>query len=192
MAVAMSDGSLDAAEGNAIKNWVKKSISHLSEDRQKALKKVYNDAIKESYDLAKKGSLSLSKSTSALNALKEDGIKFDALSLCYEVLAADGVATKEELKIVAKIGEALELNSDELSNMRDRALISISSEDTDEASAEQILGIDPNWEKSKIRKHLTDNFKKWNARIQTLDEGQERVNAQKMLDRIAELRKRYG
>ena len=119
-------------------------------------------------------------------------MKYEAMSLCYEVLAADGHATKDELKTVSRIGEALELNTDELSNMRDRALISISSEEASEASAEQILGIDPNWDKLKIKKHLVDQFKKWNARIQALEEGQERANAQKMLDRIAELRKKYG
>ena len=127
-----------------------------------------------------------------MNALNEEGLKYDAMSLCYEVLAADGVATKEELKTVSKIGEALGLNADELANMRDRALISISSEDTSEASGEQLLGIDPDWDKAKIKKSLTDSFKKWNARLQTLNEGQERANAQKMLDRIAELRKKYG
>ena len=192
MAVAMSDGSLDKDEGNAIKSWVAKSISHLSDERQKTLKKLYNDAIKESYSLAKKGELSLSNATKQLNKLDEEGQKYEAMSLCYEVLAADGVATKNELKTIEIIGEALNLNATELSNMRDKALIDIATEGVDEASDEEILGIKSSWSDAQIKKHLIDNFKKWNSRIHSLQEGKERENAQKMLDRIAVLRQKYG
>jgi len=192
MAVAMSDGSLDDAEGHAIKDWIKKSISHLSEERQSYLKKIYNKALKDSYELAKENKLPLSKLTKQLNDLDEEGIKYEAMSLCYEIMAADGVASKDELKTVRRIGEALELDVDELSNMRDKVLINVSQEDAEGTSSEEILGIDPSWDNKKINKHLLDNFRKWNSRIQTLSEGQERESAQRMLDRIAELRKKYG
>ena len=103
MAVAMSDGSLDDAEGHAIKDWIKKSISHLSEERQSDLKKIYNKALKDSYELAKENKLSLSKLTKQLNDLDEEGIKYEAMSLCYEIMAADGVASKDELKTVESV-----------------------------------------------------------------------------------------
>ena len=57
---------------------------------------------------------------------------------------------------------------------------------------ESLLGIDPTWSNKKIQAHLGKEFAKWNGRLNTLPEGEERDNAQKMLDRIAETRKKYA
>ena len=46
--------------------------------------------------------------------------------------------------------------------------------------------------REKIKKYLAVEFAKWNNRLNTLVEGQERENAQKMLDLIAEGRKKYA
>ena len=56
---------------------------------------------------------------------------------------------------------------------------------------ESVLGINPDWNKEKIKTHLNKEFKKWNSRYQNLSEGKERENAQFMLDCIAEARKKY-
>ena len=57
---------------------------------------------------------------------------------------------------------------------------------------ESLLGIDPTWGNKKILAHLGKEFTKWNGRMNSLPEGEERDNAQKMLDRIAETRKKYA
>ena len=114
MAVAMSDGSLDDSEGTAIKEWVKKSISSFSEKRKKQLKSVYNNAIKESYKLAKNGNLSLSDLTNRLNEIDDGKIKYDTMNLCYKVMAADDVATDEELKTIRLIGESLKAATNQI------------------------------------------------------------------------------
>ena len=62
----------------------------------------------------------------------------------------------------------------------------------EQASIETILNIEPNWSNEKIKKQLAVEFAKWNNRLNTLAEGQERENAQKMLDLIAEGRKKYA
>ena len=55
-----------------------------------------------------------------------------------------------------------------------------------------MLQIDTDWTNEQIKKHLREEYSKWNNRINTLDEGQERDNAQQMLDLIAEARKKYA
>jgi hypothetical protein len=57
---------------------------------------------------------------------------------------------------------------------------------------EELLNIDPRWDAGKIKAHLRTEFQKWNNRLTTLPEGDERESAQKMLDAISEARKRYG
>ena len=53
MAVAMADGALDNSEGNILKNWIVSALSHHTGEKRESMKKTYNDAMKEAYDLAK-------------------------------------------------------------------------------------------------------------------------------------------
>jgi len=191
MAVAMSDGSLDETEGFAIKEWIKKSIAGFTEDRQKELKEQFNQAMKESFKQAKQGKLSLSKLTKELNELDETKIKYDAISLCFEVMAADGKAEKEELDTIRKVAEALDLDPDEIAKMRDQKLIGLDFT-KEQSSLEDLLGIDPSWDKKKIKAHLTGEFTKWSNRMNSLPQGKDREFAQKMLDNIAKARKKYA
>ena len=190
--VAMADGSLDEKEGEVIKNWIKKTISIYDEEKKKELKNIYNNAFKEAYKLAKGNKLVISDLTSELNELNENKIKYDAMELCYEVMAADGVADSEELKTIRAIGEILEIDANEIEKMRDKNLVNLSSEATSAPSVEDVLGIDKSWSKEKIKSHLTTEFQKWNNRISSLPEGNEKNNAQSMLNKIAEIRKKYG
>ena len=59
-------------------------------------------------------------------------------------------------------------------------------------SLEETLGIKPDWPVDKIKKHLREEFQKWNGRINVVEDAQERENIQRRLDDIAQLRKKYG
>ena len=202
MAVAMADGELDDSEGKTLNKWIKKIISPYSEDKQESLKKIYNKALKESYKLAESGKLNLTAICKQMNKVAETPQKHEALELAHEVMAADGVLDKSETKMINKIAALLEIDTTELENIRDKQLVSFkpkSSDDDDNDGAgggiddvESLLGIDPTWSNKKILAHLGKEFAKWNGRMNSLPEGKERENAQKMLDRIAEIRKKYA
>ena len=53
------------------------------------------------------------------------------------------------------------------------------------------ISIGSNSSKEQIKKQFRTEFAKWNNRINTLDEGPERENAQHMLNLIAEARQKY-
>ena len=192
MAVAMADGSLDDTEGNVLKDWIVRAISSFADEKRERLKEIYNNAMKEAFEKAIKGFLTLSDLTSALNKIAERSVRYETIELCFDVMAADGVADPEELKIIRKISEALELDLDEIEKMRDQKIIGLSANVSSQASLEDLLGIDTDWEADKIKKHLRMEFQKWNNRINTLEEGEERANAQRMLDLIAKARKKYA
>ena len=191
MAVAMADGTLDDKEGEVIKNWIKKNIKIYSKEKQIKLKKLYNESMKSSYQLAKKGSLILSNLTKVLNKIEDKKLKYDAIELCHEVMTADGVAEESELKIIKKIAKALNINEDELRKITDKSLLDVKQISGD-SSLESIMGIDKSWSIDKINKHLLLEFTKWNNRVTVLKTESEKQNAQKMLDNIAELRKKYS
>lgn len=192
MAVAMADGSLDEEEAKVLKQWTIKSMDPFSGDRKEYLKALYNEAMKESYEEAKTGDLSLSELTSRLNKIGAKSDKYETLELCFEVMAADGIAEDNELKVIKNVAQSLGLDMDEVSKMRDQKILNLSTNVSGQASIENILGIEPEWSSEQVMKHLRVEFQKWNNRLNTLEEGAERENAQLMLDRISEARKKYA
>ena len=116
--------------------------------------------------------------------------KYDTVELCYEVMGADGVADPEEIKTINNISKSLNLDANELEKMRDKQMMNISS-DISVSSLEETLGIDPTWSKEKIKTFLINEFQKWNGRINSVSDENERKNIQSRLDDIAKLRKKY-
>lgn len=192
MAVAMADGSLDNAEGTVLKEWIVRMISPFPEEKQVELKNLYNEAMSRAYDSARSGDLSLSALTEELNGIAESSIRYETIELCFDVMAADGVADAEEMKIIRKVAEVLELDFDEIESMRDQKIVGLDTSVSNQASIEELIGVDENWDVDQIKKHLLLEFQKWNNRLNTLEEGEERDNAQRMLDLIAEARKKYA
>lgn len=192
IAVAMADGSLDDAEGQTLKDWIIKETSSYSEDRQKELKSSYNNALKSGFAAAEKGMLSLSDLTSRLSEIGDKKTKYDAVELCLDVMAADGAADPEELKIIDNVAQALNLDLDEVAKMREQVTLDLSVELTDEAGMEALFGIQEGWSNEEKRKQIRLEFQKWSNRLNSLPEGEEREAAQNMLDNIAVLREKYG
>lgn len=192
MAVAMSDGVLDDTEGEVLKKWIIKNIAPFSEEKQNTLKQVLNQKLRDSYTESQNGTLSLSNLTMRLNDIGDKTTKYEAIELCFEVMAADGVADEDELKTINKVAEALNLDMNEIVKMRDQEIINLDTNVSEHAGIEVLLGIDPEWSHEQIKKHLRTEFQKWNNRLNTLSEGEERDNAQLMLNKIAEARKQYA
>lgn len=192
VAVAMADGSLSDEEGDVLKTWIVKSIKPFPDEKKDNLKKLYNAAMRDSYALAKGGSLSLSDLTKRMNEIGEKTSKYETIELCFEIMAADGIADESEINVIRQVSMALNLDMDEVAKMRDQKIIGLDSSIGNHASIETILGIEPEWPADQTMKHLRTEFQKWNNRLNTLAEGEERINAQIMLDRIAEARKKYA
>lgn len=191
MAVAMADGTLDDSEGNTLKDWIKNKIEIFSESEQKDLKKLYNDAMKESHKLSKSGDLSLGELCKQMNDIAEMPQKLEAMELAYKVMGADGVIDKSEMEVINKVAKALDIDPNELEKLRDKEIVSVQNT-TEAINIEELLDIDSSWSDKEIKAHLAKEFQKWNNRLNALDEGEERINAQQMLDYIAEARKKYG
>jgi len=191
MAVAMADGELDDTEGETLKKWIQKIITPFGDEKQKELKKVYNDAMQNSYKLAESGDLVLGNICKQLNEIGEEAQKYEAVELAHEVMAADGVAHANEMKIIYKIANALDIDADELENIRDQHMIGIDLS-SDGSDIESSIGIEASWSDDKKLKHLRQEYQKWNNRLNTLPEGSEREGAQQKLDLIAKTRKKYG
>lgn len=190
--VAMADGSLDEAEGNKLKEWIIKNIAPFDEPRKSGLKSLFNEALKSGFEDARSGNLTLASIVNELNKVADKNAKYEAVELCFDVMAADGVADQAEIEAIRDIATKLGLDMDKINAMRDQRIVALDASATTDSSVESMLGISPDWDNDQVKKHLRKEFSKWNNRLNTLSPGVERDNAQRMLDSIAELRKRYG
>jgi tellurite resistance protein len=191
MAVAMADGSLDNSEGNVLKNWIVSALSHHTGEKRESMKKTYNDAMKEAYDLAKSDNLILSDVCSKLKKFADNTLKYEALELAHKVMAADGVVDEREMKVIHKVADALGIDSKELEKIRDKQIVKLQTK-ADDVDIDSLLGIDPSSGKTETCKTLKKEFIKWNSRLNSLPEGEEKDNAQQMLDLIGKARKKYA
>ncbi len=191
MAVALSDGSLHEQEGLLLKKWIKQSITPFSGEREADMKEKFNRTLQESYAEAKRGSLDLEALAGRLNDIGEIGSKYQALEFSADIMAADGVAHTGEIEALNNLAELLGLDMKRVAEILDTRLIELDPTVTGGANAETLVGIKSGWPEERIKKHLSTEFSKWNNRLNTLPEGKERDNAQRMLDLIAGVRKKY-
>ncbi|MBH37296.1 MAG: hypothetical protein CMD89_05250 [Gammaproteobacteria bacterium] len=193
MGMAMSDGSLDKKEGEVLKNWIKQEVNLADSGRKTAVKNMLNDALESSYKKLKKGQ-KISSSLEKFNEIASKSLKYQVIELCLEVLSADGVAEGAELEMLRDLSDEIGLSFDEVSKMKDKALVKIDSNAASQgqnASDEAIVGLSASFSKEESLKFINKEFKKWNGRLNSLDSGNERDNAQLMLDALARLRKKY-
>jgi len=192
MAVAMADGTLDDSEGLVLKNWIKSILSSHSGEKEQSFKKIYNDALRESYNLAKSGNLVLNEVCEQLNELGDTAQKYQAIELAHRVMAADGKADRREMKVINKVAESLGIDPADLEKIRDKQIIKLNTSPED-IDILVLLGISSSLSNEEISNQLKKEFIKWNSRLNSLEEGGgEKDNAQQMLDLIGKAREQYN
>ena len=147
--------------------------------------------MRESYSLAKSRKLLLGDVCEQLNALGDTAQKYQAIELAHKVMAADGQADKREMKVINDVAEQLGIDSGELEKIRDKQIIKLNTnpEDIDTLS---LLGISSSLGNEEILEQLKKEFIKWNGRLNSLSDGEEKDNAQQMLDLIGKARQKYS
>ena len=191
MHVAFSDNEFHKTEGELIKNWMVKILESYDGEEKASLKKRFNETFKESHKQAKTGDLSLSKIAKRFNEIGNDQLKYQAIELCLDVMAADGIADEGELQDIRQICDSLELDYDVVQKLKDVRLKDVKMRVTSDTSLEELIGIQPEWDKEQINKHLRDEFSKWTSRLSSTIDQDEKDNAQEKIEIIADLRKKY-
>lgn len=192
LSIALADGSFDATEGNEIKKWIKEIVDSSLDSKKDEIKNRLNNALEEGYKDLKENKIDVKKLCSEIINIGDKAYKYDLLELCLDVMAADGEADKNELKVISEISTMIGVDYDEVNKLKDQRLIKLDPEALSDSGLEDILGIDPDWDNETIKKHLMQLFNKYNGRLNQVSEGPERKNAQIMIDKIAEARQKYS
>tara|TARA_B100000315_G_scaffold257686_1_gene307322 strand:+ start:270 stop:1457 length:1188 start_codon:yes stop_codon:yes gene_type:complete len=195
MSIAMADGKLDRSEGETIKSWISDILDEENKSLRNELKENFNNSLKNSHEELKSGELKLDEIIKTLNQIADNSTKIEALKLCYDIMAADGIADHDEINLLNKISNDLGIDENEINNIRDKAIINIDTESIsisdDLSSSEKLLGINKNWSMDRKLSYLTEEFQKWSQRINSFSDPQKREKAQNMIDAIAIVRNSY-
>ena len=62
----------------------------------------------------------------------------------------------------------------------------------EEADVDKTLGINPSWTNEEKKKHVMSLYRKYNGRINSAKDEQQKRNAQTMLDLCGRAMKKYG
>jgi len=191
--MAFADGELDDSEGLTIKKWIVHQIDIESDkEKQAKLKVLLNKTLKEAYSNAKSGKLSVTEQIKSFKKVTTQANSLALIEFLFEIVGADGEIAASELKVVNSIADKLDVSTEDVKSLTDKTFLDAGNEMQEGDSAENILGITEDMSEADIKKLLNGEFKKWNGRIQALEDGDEKDKAQVMLNVIAEARKKYG
>lgn len=192
-AMSAVDGDIDADEELVIREWANKHIAvyDVDSDRHKEEKQRFDGIITQAANAAHNHTLKLDDVLDNIKAVADTGDLYDCLELALQVASADGVADDAELQLVDYIANKLDLDRKRLREMQDKILpVTMYSTEVDENSTEALLGITADMDNNTIRRHLLTEYSKWNNMASHKDP-ERREQAEKMLQLIAETRKKY-
>ena len=188
VAVASASDGIHDAEIDAINTWIKKNVEGLEGEERTKRKKALIASLRSAQQRSEAGTLQISK---LITKLKNEGTRSGrmmAVELCFTVMAADGIASADELETVNKIAKRLEVDPQLLSAARDKSLSGLSGGAVNARDRYAILGIDASGDPATIRTQLSALYKKWSSRATTLTDPAKRKEAEDMLRLIAEVR----
>jgi len=188
MLVSASDGDMDVNEANIVKLWIKKRLSYYSEAYQDSEKNRLNSYVKDTYQEIEADSIDIYEVLEGIENIASEGEKFELFQVCLDVARADGEADDAELSIIHDIADYIDLDRNQFRSMIEKTLPVTMH--VSQADDETLLGIDSSMSNKEIKKHLREQYQKWNARVASSDPAT-REQAEKMINLIAEARKKY-
>ena len=93
----------------------------------------------------------------------------------------------EEKNLIKIISDELGIKHEDLENLKDQSVLSLSISDKDHSSDEinDLLGISDSMSKGQKIEKLRGDFNKWNSRLNVISDQNEKRNAQEMIDLIS-------
>ncbi len=183
--MARADGAADEDEAAKIKSF---TLKVLGKDADTALKRKFNEAVKECFDLP--ASRISQKISECCREVKEAPLseRLDLLTLLFDVVMSDGRVAGGELDMLEKIAAALDLDREEYVKRRDKALPLAAYEKTISGSVtDRMLGISDDMSDDEIRARLSKVYREWNAKTSAKDE-KVRAQAREMIKLISKKR----
>ena len=191
MAVSSADGCFDEEEGEVVQAWIERHIESARPSERESLKKDMNASVQKAYQDGIETGIQTDQAIARLNEIGDKTTKFEALELCFEVMSANDKISPDEMNLIRTYADLLNIPREEFERLKDFHTLNVTLAENPENDDERLLGIDPAWSKEEKHIYLRKEFKKWNSRMATLTDPEQRKVAQHRLDMIGRIRQRY-
>ncbi len=187
--VAGTDGEVASTEARVVKEWMAKALSIFPEAERAEEKSALEGVARAAYSRAAKGQSKLGNIIERMNRVALVQEKYEALELCMDVMAADGVADRSEVEEIDLIARALEIDADTYRKLREQRFAKLDDLGEIGGDFEEMLGVTRNMSSEQIKQQLVAEYRKWNSRASHSDV-KVRSRASEMLLLIGEARKK--
>ncbi len=187
---ALGDGNLDNREVETLRRWKNDFVSEFKVSIRSKIDTTMENEIRASFN-----GVSEQRLHTACSKLKEVGDPFKTMTmgLAFEIVVADQKIEPSEMACLHKIARLMDISDTKFKELEEKHLhpIQLKEATSGQSSAttnEQLLGINPSWTKEEKLAKLTSEFSKYNARMQTIRNDEQRAQCRRMLEIIAAMR----
>jgi len=180
--------NMDTNEANIVKSWIQKRLLYYNEDYQNSEKNRLNSYVKDVYQEIESNTIDIYEVLEGIENITSEGEKFELFQICLDVAKANGEVDDAELTIIHDIADYINLDKKQFKSMIEKSLPITMH--VSQANDEILLGISSTMTNKEAKKHLREQYQKWNARVASSD-SDTREQAEKMINLIAEARKKY-
>ena len=173
MYIAMVDGSLHKNEGDKIKEWAKGKLETIDPIKVPDMKKKFNSTIKKTNTEFTRG-LNINAFKKYLSEFEEHAGKYDKtelFTLILDVMVSDGIAHEKQMELINLAKDIIDYDYETLKSIQDHKIINIENLDNKSSNIEEIIGINENMSLEEINEKLSQEFNKWNSRLESFSEG---------------------
>jgi hypothetical protein len=192
---AHENGLVEPSKKQVVESWIRIKIGKKSGKQSEALEMLLNASYRDALSAAKLYENTELPVLDEISRLKDVGNKvnyIECIELMFDIISVEAAASPKKLSIANNAAFLLNLENHELKAISDRTLVGVSFSLAEEYDLEYALGIDQNMTRVEVIAHLREEFTKWNNRLSTMGEVDERRNIQNRLDLIAKARRKYG
>jgi len=187
-AVSAVDNRLYDCEIELIKKWARANVLDDAESRSSQSRAKLEKALSKTVAFFTEGNkLDVYGLCEEIVEIAPLGQRHEILDLCLRVSKAKGSVTAEEMAMVKGLADQLEVKAGKFRDMVDKIL---PVEIHEVMGVDEILGITSDMSSEKTRRHLNQQYSKWNSRVTSANPDIQ-SKADQMLKLIAEARGRY-
>lgn len=178
-------GLAEARVSPVISNWMTQAASLLgspADEASPSLRRVMEGADK----LGRSGGVGFPIACGHLARLHVPEAPLLAFELCCRIAKEVGGSYEDAYALLRDGALAMGVDPDEFAR-----LMSVYLAGPSVVSDEELVGLDPSWDKDRIQRFLREQFGKWNARSGSAADSSERRKIANRLNALAKLRQKY-
>ena len=190
-AVASADNEVSESEIQVIKKWLQNETQLRTSKEKTMLEKDLERELMELTELDKSGKLNLEQVFHEINKLDDRYLKYSSMDLVIEVMAADNEIHPDEIKLIDKIVDKLDLDRVTAKKYIRKQILKMRGLPK-RVDIEGFLKINPTVSNKTAKKIIQQEYKNWISAVTSANTSKHRENAQKMIDIISNVRERYN